>query len=102
MMRLTEQLEGTGQIFERDTSRGDVRYHVRVYQQYPEGGGAPNATLQRLEGSVSAVSGSSFDPIDVWRRGADLTLRLEDGRTLEFQLSSSAGSLGATSRIKQL
>jgi hypothetical protein len=99
MMRLTEQLEGTGQVFERDTPRGDVRYHVRVYQQYPDGAGAPSATLQRLEGSVSALSGSSFDSIDVWRRGADLTLRLEDGRTLEFQLSSSAGTLIASSRI---
>ena len=98
-MRLTEQLEGTAQVFERDTSRGDVRYHVRVYQQYPDGDGAPSATQQRLEGSVSALPGSSFDPIDVWRRGADLALRLEDGRMLEFQLSSSAGALIATSRI---
>jgi hypothetical protein len=100
MMRLTEQLEGTGAVFERAAQRGDVRYHIRVYQQVQGKGKQVPGLAQRVEGSVSALADSSFDVFDVWQRGADLELHLEDGRTLEFQLSSSAGALIATSRVK--
>lgn len=98
-MRLTEQLEGTGAVFERAIRLGDVRYHIRIYRQYRNGSKAIDGA-QRIEGSVCALAESAFDAFDVWKRGADLELRLEDGRMLEFQLSSSAGAIMATSRIR--
>jgi hypothetical protein len=98
MMRLTEQLEGTAQIFERDTARGDVRT-TSVCISNIQTAMAFRARRSNVLRAQSAPPGSSFDPIDVWRRGADLTLCLEDGRMLEFQLSSSAGAMIATSRI---
>ncbi len=98
MMRLIEQLEGTGSVSDRRGVLGDVRYHVRVYQKFHEPGRSV-IHERRIEGSVTAVAGSSFNVFDVWQRGADLVLQLEGGRVLEFQVRSSDGSLIATSRF---
>jgi len=99
MMRLIEQLEGTGSVSDRHGVLGDVRYHVRVYQQFHEPGRSVIQGERRIEGSVTAVAGSSFNVFDAWQRGADLVLQLEGGRVLEFQVRSSDGSLIATSRF---
>src|SRR5258708_2972641 len=99
MMRLIEQLEGTGSVSDRNRVLGDVRYHVRVYQQFHEPGQNLIQGERRIEGLVTAVAGSSFNVFGVWQRGADLVLRLEGGRALEFQIRSSDGSLIATSRF---
>ena len=70
MMRLIEQLEGTGSVSDRHGVLGDVRYHVRMYQKFHEPG---RRVIQerRIEGSVTRSRGQLVQRVRrlaTWRR----------------------------------
>jgi hypothetical protein len=89
VMRLIEESAGLGSLT-RNTSDAvsiEVRYRIRRHQGFMEESGLPIPGLYRIEGAVdlnSATDASAW--ID-----APVTLRLEDGRTLQIAVVDNAG-----------
>ena len=87
MMKLIEESAGLGSLT-RTTSSAvsmEVRYRISRYQGFMEGSGLPIPGLYRIEGAVDLQSNTA-EWID-----APLTLRLEDGRSLQITVVDSAG-----------
>jgi len=96
-MRLIEQPTGTGEVFEHGRLGGTVHYALNVYQQYDEGQDEAVAGVQHIEGRLT--SNGSIESPDLWSRGAELELRLSDGRTLTFQLRDAHGNVIVNGRL---
>jgi hypothetical protein len=85
MLKLVEEQSGTGQLEGRDTAL-QVRYQIARYQGF-SGSGMPVPGLFKLEGSLDL----SPAPDAAALVGADLTLRLEDGRLLRVTVADRTG-----------
>jgi hypothetical protein len=89
MMRLIEESAGLGSLT-RNTSNPvaiEVRYRISRYQGFMEGSGLPIPGLYRIEGAVDLTSDANSSAwID-----APVTLRLEDGRSLQITVVDRAG-----------
>src|SRR5256712_5316940 len=90
MMRLIEQPPGTGDLYETGQLRGAVHYSLNVYQQY-EGQEQAVTGVQHIEGRLTPAG--PIDLFELWSRGAELILRMSDGRALNFQLRDDHGNI---------
>jgi hypothetical protein len=93
--RLVEQPVGDGDLFEEGGRLGRVHYHLAVYQHFSEEGEPVPANLE-VEGRISGSD--ALDIPGLHRLGLELTLRLADGRALDFRLLHEDGTLHSTAR----
>lgn len=91
MMRLIDQPAGTGDLYENGEFRGPVHYSLNVYQQYDEGRDEAVVGVQHIEGRITPAG--TIDLCDLRSRGAELLLKLSDGRALHFQLRDDDGNI---------
>ena len=87
--RLVEAYSGIGDLVRAGAVLHRVRYRVDRYQGMMEGSGLPIPGLHRLEGTVEPEA-EALPPAIV---GADLVLRLEDGRSVAITVVSQDGSI---------
>jgi hypothetical protein len=88
--KLVEACSGTGTVVRGGTDvPGTVRYRINRYQGMMNGSGMPIPGLHRLEGSIEPEQG----PLASELIGADVTLRLEDGRTIRLVVTDGKGSV---------
>jgi hypothetical protein len=85
MLKLMEEVSGAGQLEGRGDPR-PVRYQVARYQGFAPNG-LPVPGVFKLEGSVNLAE--SPDARDLV--GADLTLRLQDGRLMRVTIADDSG-----------
>jgi hypothetical protein len=97
MMRLIDQPAGTGDLFENGQFRGSVHYSLNVYQQYDEGREEAVVGVQHIEGRITP--GGTLDLRDLRRRGAEVLLKMSDGRALHFQLRDDEGNITLNGRL---
>ena len=96
MQRLIEQPSDEGDIFEGSRPLGRVHDHLSVYQQLSEADAEPVGAALEVEGHMSPLEPLDMAGRHVRRR--ELTLRLADGRTLDFTMASSCGTIRSTAR----
>ena len=95
MERLIEQPVGDGDVFQENGRIGRVHYHLAVYQHFSETGEsvAPN---REVEGRITAHD--DLDVAGLHQLGLELTLRLADGRALDFRIVHEDGTIHSTAR----
>jgi hypothetical protein len=97
MQRLIEQPVGEGDVFGESGRVGRFHYHLAVYRHFSDEAGEPVPPHLEVEGRVTALR----DPEVVGglhRLGIELTLRLADGRALDFKVVHEDGSIHSTGR----
>jgi hypothetical protein len=95
MQRLIEQPVGEGEVVEANGPVGRVHYHLAVYQHFSDEGEPVPANLE-VEGRISAHD--DLDIAGLHRLGLELTLRLADGRALDFRVVHDDGTIHSTAR----
>ena len=85
-MQLVEQYAGVGALRWRERTLQPIRYRIDRYQGMATSG-LPVPGFHRIEGNV-ALDGV---PDAAALVGADVTLELEDGRTLALTVADAAG-----------
>lgn len=96
MQRLIEQPAGEGEVLDGAGRIGPAHYHLRVYRHFSEQEGELVPAHFEIEGRMSG-----FDFLDLserYRNGAELTLRLADGRLLDFLMVNENGDIHSTGR----
>jgi hypothetical protein len=96
VQRLVEQPTDTGDIFQGARRLGRAHYHLDVYQHFSDIENEPVAANLEVEGHIVPV-----DDLDLtWfhRQGVELTLRLVDGRALDFSVTDNDGRVRSTGR----
>jgi hypothetical protein len=96
MQRLIEQPAAEGDLLEEGVYLGRVHYHLAVYRHYPDDGGDPVAANLEVEGRLAALEDLDLDALHA--TGIELTLRLADGRWLDFRILDGKGSIRSTGR----
>jgi hypothetical protein len=87
MMKLVEESAGLGALERNGEKLRPIRYRISRYQGVQEGSGLPIPGLYRIEGTLDLEAGTnSREWIDT-----PLTLRLEDGRSLQITVVDEAG-----------
>lgn len=64
---------------------GRVQYHLSVYQHFSEAEDEPVSPSFEVEGRIMPLD--PVDLLELHRRRAELTLRLADGRVLDFSMA---------------
>ena len=85
-MKLVEKCEGTGLLLDRDAALGEVAYRIERFQGMSPAG-MPIPGLHRIEGSIDLTNVPEAPRLV----GADVGLRLADGRTLRVTLADADG-----------
>jgi hypothetical protein len=96
MQRLVEQPIDEGEVFDDAGRVGPVHYHLAVYHHFSDVEGESVPVNIEVEGHITPL-----DRLDIrahHRRGSELTLRLADGRMLDFSLTDEAGRIRSTGR----
>ena len=96
MQRLVEQPSDDGDVFQGPVCLGRAHYHLSVYQHFSE---AENETVPAntaVEGRIVPVGDLNLG--ELHRRGSELTLRLADGRAVDFSLTDDEGRIRSTGR----
>ena len=96
VQRLIEQPVGEGDILEAGALRGRVHYHLSVYRHYSDLEGEPVPAAIEVEGLIGARDDINLNALQ--EHQADLTLRLADGRQLDFSIVDAAGTIRSTGR----
>ena len=96
MQRLIEQPLGEGVILEAGAPATRVHYHLAVYQHFSDVEGELVPAAIEVEGRVVSRDGMAL--ADLQQRDADLTLRLADGRFLDFSILDADGAIRSTGR----
>ena len=92
-MRRIQTLEGNGTVTPADQKSIAVRYRLDVWQkEIPDGRGGTIPGLKSITGSVRPFCGAMREK---------LTLRMEDGRTVDFFFTDGNGSVTATGGISE-
>src|SRR3990167_7325198 len=91
MMRLIDQLTGAGDLYESGRLRGRVHYRLNVYQQADDRRDEAVVGVQHIEGRITPAG--TLDLRDLKSRGAELLLKMSDGRALHFQLRDDDGKI---------
>ena len=88
MVKLVEETSGDGELLLKSHLLRRVRYQIKVFQgMYANG--MPNPLQRTVEGSIDVgVEESAADLV-----GANLTLRLEDGRRIGVTVADDAGTI---------
>ena len=79
-MQVMERLNGIGDVFRDGVLLRPMNYHLVVWQ---EPGG-----LKSIEGRVELNQSEAFDLV-----GVELSLKIEDGREMDFLVRSSDGKI---------
>jgi hypothetical protein len=95
MQRLIEQPVGDGEVFEENGAIGRVHYHLHVYQHFSDAGDPVPPHLE-VEGRVTGHG--DLDIAGLHHLGLELTLRLADGRVLDFRIIHDDGTIHSTAR----
>jgi len=95
VQRLIEQPADNGDVLQGAVRIGRVHYHLSVYQHFSEGEQAIPGDLV-VEGRITPIE--AMDLGDFHRRGSELTLRLADGRALDFSVGNDKGAIRSTGR----
>ena len=96
MQRLVEQPAEVGDVLDGVMRLGRVHYHLAVYQHFSETEDDTNASHVEVEGRFTAAE--ELDVIGLHRRRTELTLRLADGRLLDFVFANEEGTIRSTGR----
>ena len=96
MQRLNEQPSDEGEMFEGPVCLRRVHYHLSVYQHFSDAEDESVPAHLEVEGRIAPLG--EMDLATLHQRGADLTLRLADGRTLDCSLTDHAGQIRSTGR----
>jgi len=94
--RLIEQPVGDSEMLEGHASIGRVHYHLSIYGHYSDLENEPVPIHLKVEGRLTPVDRLDF--AEFHQRHADLTLRLADGRTLDFRVTNDEGAIRSTGR----
>ena len=89
-MNLVENCAGVGRLLWQDRVFEPVEYTIRRFQGMGTSG-LPIPGLHRIEGAVSLANMAEAPALV----GADVELRLEDGRTLRLTVADSEGRVFA-------
>jgi hypothetical protein len=95
MQRLVEQPADDGDVLKGTRYIGRVHYHLSVYQHFSEADEPVPADLV-VEGRITPID--NLDLTELCRRGPELTLRLADGRVLDFWIGNETGAIRSTGR----
>ena len=88
--RLVESLKGVGAIYAGDTLMRSVPYQLSVWSEGEASGQDGSDAATTIDGHID-LSGMGEAVV---LAGADtLTLKLQDGRRMVFQLTSSSGAI---------
>ena len=85
-LKLVEEYAGVGSLRLRDRTLGAVPYRISRYQGMAVSG-LPSPGLHRIEGTLSFAN----YPKAAELVGADVTLELEDGRSLSLTIADESG-----------
>ena len=96
MQRLIEQPADEGAVFDRRLRLGRVHYHLSVYQHFPDAGDEPVPPHLEVEGRITPID--QLNLAELHERGSELTLRLADGRALDFSMTNADGAIHSTGR----
>ena len=96
MERLIEQLTDEGDVLQVGVRLGSVYYHLAVYQHFSEVEDEPMLPSFEVEGRITPRD--RLDLSALLQRRTELTLRLADGRVLDFLMADSAGAIRSTGR----
>lgn len=88
-MVLVEECAGTGTLMRDDDVVSEVRYQLKVLQETFAGNGLPVPWLRTVEGSLDFGGRHAAGDLV----GADMTLRLEDGRRIGITLVDASGGI---------
>lgn len=89
MVKLVEESAGQGELLLKNLVLRPVRYRIKVFQGIFEGNGLPIPTERTVEGQIDLDDPQeSTDLI-----GANLTLKLEDGRKIGIVIADADGSI---------
>lgn len=95
MQRLVEQPAGEGDVVRNGARLGRAHYHLSVYRHFVDEGEAPPAHPE-VEGRIRGLD--ELDLLPLHRAGVELTLRLADGRALDFRIIHEDGTVHSTGR----
>lgn len=96
MERLIEQPVGEGDVLEGQAYIGRVHYHLSIYRHFSDVEAEPVPTHLEVEGRITPLA--HVDVAALHQRRAELTLRLTDGRILEFWVTNEEGAVRSTGR----
>jgi len=96
MQRIVEQPTDDGDVFEGSVCLGRAHYHLSVYQYFSEAENEAVPANTAVEGRIVPVD--DLNLIDLHRRGLELTLRMADGRAVDFSLTDDEGRIRSTGR----
>ena len=96
MQRLIEQPTGDGDILQGGARLGRVHYHLSVYQHFSQFADEPIPASLDVEGRITALD--VLDLAALHQRRVELTLRLPDGRLLDFSMADGVGTIRSTGR----
>jgi hypothetical protein len=87
VLKLIEERSGVGELLKDGIVLRQVRYQFSRYQGMLEESGMPIPGLHRIEGSMDIGDAGAH------LVGAPLTLRLDDGRSVNITLASRDGRI---------
>lgn len=96
MQRLIEQPTGDGDILQGRARLGRVHFHLSVYQHFSQVEDEPVPASLHVEGRIMALD--VLDLAALHQRRVELTLRLSDGRLLDFSIADGVGTIRSTGR----
>ena len=88
MVKLVEETSGDGELLLKSLVLRRVRYQIKVFQG-TYGNGMPNPMQRTVEGSIEVGAGEGAGDLV----GANLTLRLEDGRRIGVTIADESGAI---------
>ena len=89
MVKLVEESSGTGDLLLKSLVLRQVRYQIKIFQGFFDGNGLPIPSQRTVEGSIEF--GEPNGTADLV--GANLTLRLEDGRKIGVIIADQSGAI---------
>lgn len=96
MQRLVEQPTDTGEVFEGALRLGRAHYHLAVYQHFSDAENESVPANLEVEGRIMPLD--ALDLVWFHRQASELTLRLADGRALDFSVTHEDGRIRSTGR----
>ncbi len=96
MQRLIEQVTDDGDVFDQGSRLGRVHYHLAIYQHFSEQEGEEAPANVEVEGHIVGLDGLHIAALH--RTHPELTLRLVDGRRLDFVITKEDGAIHSTGR----
>ena len=96
MQRLVEQPNDDGDVFKGSVRLGRAHYHLAVYQHFSPAENEVVPANTEVEGRIVPLN--DLNLVDLHRRGLELTLRMADGRAMDFSLTDDQGRIHSTGR----